>query len=81
MRLCARDQFRGVPRFRTDAASMPCSLGEFHPTRPENVSAMRDAIEAGNKTTTVDRTVRSAGRDTENSDRPASNGNDQAQAP
>ncbi|MCE2459572.1 MAG: hypothetical protein J4F38_02170 [Pseudomonadales bacterium] len=70
MRLCARDQFRGLPRFRPDAASMPCTLGDFHPTRPENVTAIRDALEAGNKTTTVDRTVRSAGRDTENGDKP-----------
>ena len=61
MRLCARDQFRGVPRFRPDAPSMPCMLGEFRPTRPENVTAIRDAMEAGQQTTTVDRTVRSAG--------------------
>ena len=62
MRLCARDQFRGLPRFRPDGSSMPCTLGEFHPTRPENVTAIRDALEADHKTTTVDRTVRSAGR-------------------
>ena len=72
MRLCARDQFRGLPRFRPDASSMPCTLGEFHPTRPENVTAIRDALEAGHKTTTVDRTVRSAGRDPENGDQPES---------
>ena len=72
MRLCARDQFRGVPRFRPDAPSMPCTLGEFHPTRRENVTAIRDAIEAGQKTTTVDRTVRSAGRETEGGDKPES---------
>ena len=75
MRLCARDQFRGMPRFRPDAPSMPCTLGEFHPTRPENVTAIRDALEAGQKTTTVDRTVRSAGRGTEGGDQPASNDN------
>ena len=79
MRLCARDQFRGVPRFRPDAPSMPCTLGEFHPTRPENVNAIRDALEADQKTTTVDRTVRSAG-DTEGGE-PASNGNGQKPAP
>ena len=61
LRLCARDQFRGLPRFRPDASSMPCTLGEFHPTRRENVTAIRDALEAGHQTTTVDRTVRSAG--------------------
>lgn len=72
MRVCARDQVRGKPRFRTDAPSMPCSLGEFHPTRPENVTAIRDALEAGQKTTTVDRTVRSAGRGTEGGDTPES---------
>lgn len=75
MRLCARDQFRGVPRFRPDAPSMPCTLGEFHPTRSENVAAIRDAIEAGRKTTTVDRTVRSAGRDTEGGVESESDGN------
>ena len=75
MRLCARDQFRGVPRFRPDAPSMPCTLGEFHPTRPENITAIRDALEAGQKTTTVDRTVRSAGRETEGGDQPESDGN------
>ena len=64
MRLCARDQFKGEPRFRLDTASMPCTLGEFHPTRPQNVAAIRDALEAGQRTTTVDRTVRSAGRGT-----------------
>ena len=69
MRVCARDQIRGVSRFRTDAASMPCSLGEFHTTRPENVTAIREALEAGQKTTTVDRTVRSAGRETEGGDK------------
>ncbi|MDE0441852.1 MAG: hypothetical protein OXL38_06995 [Gammaproteobacteria bacterium] len=81
MRLCARDQFRGVPRFRPEAPSMPCTLGEFHPTRPENVTAIRDAIEAGQQTTTVDRTVRSAGRETEGGDKPESNGNGQRLAP
>ena len=81
MRLCARDQFRGKPRFRPEAASMPCTLGEFHATRPENVTAIRDALEAGHKTTTVDRTVRSAGRDTQSGDKPASNGNRQELAP
>ncbi len=68
MRLCARDQFTGVPRFRPDTNSMPCTLGDFHPTRPENVAAIRDALEAGQRTTTVDRTVRSAGRDTQDAD-------------
>ena len=72
MRVCARDQVRGVSRFRTDAPSMPCSLGEFHPTRPENLTAIRDALEAGQKTTTVDRTVRSAGRETDGGDKPES---------
>lgn len=72
MRLCARDQFRGLPRFRPDGSSMPCTLGEFHPTRPENVTAIRDALEAGHKTTTVDRTVRSAGRDKDNGAKPES---------
>lgn len=81
MRLCARDQFRGVPRFRPDAPSMPCTLGEFHPTRRENVSAIRDALEAGQKTTTVDRTVRSAGRETEGGDKPESSGNGPNLAP
>lgn len=74
MRLCARDQFRGTPRFRPDAPSMPCTLGEFHATRRENVNAIRDAIEAGQKTTTVDRTVRSAGREPESGDQPESDG-------
>lgn len=68
MRLCARDQFRGEPRFRPDGSSMPCSLGEFHPTRPENVTAIRDALEAGQKTTTVDKTVRSAEQGTESTE-------------
>ena len=72
MRLCARDQFRASRVFRPDVPSIPCTLGEFHPTRSENVNAIRDALEAGQKTTTVDRTVRSAERDTEGGDKPES---------
>ena len=74
LRVCARDQFRGVPRFRPDAPSMPCQLGEFHPTRADNVTAIRDALEAGQKTTTVDRTVRSAGRGPEGGSQSETNG-------
>ncbi len=81
MRLCARDQFRGLARLRPDGSSMPCTLGEFHSMRTENVTAIRDALEAGHKTTTVDRTVRSAGRDPANGSQPESKGNRQELAP
>ena len=72
MRLCERDQFSGQPRFRLDAPSMPCSLGRFHPTNSDNIAAMRDALDASQRTKTVDRTVRSAGRGTEGGDAPES---------
>ena len=65
MRLCARDQFRGVPRFQGEADSMPCTLGDFNPMRPENVAAMRDALDANQRTSTVSKTVRSAEGDAE----------------
>ena len=68
MRLCERDQFRGVPRFRPETSSMPCALGMFHATHPDNVAAMRDALKANQRTKTVGRTVRSAGHETEGGD-------------
>lgn len=74
MRLCERDQFSGQPRFRLDAPSMPCSLGRFHPTNPDNLAAMRDALEANHRTKTVNRTVRSAGREAETGKPESDNG-------
>ena len=57
MRLCARDRFRGVSRFQNDVPSMPCSLGDFHHVRSENIGAIRDAFEARGRTSTVAKTV------------------------
>ena len=65
MRLCERDQFSGSPRFGPDTPSIPCSLGKFHGMPKENISAIRDALDVGHKTSTVDRTVRSAGQGSE----------------
>ena len=72
MRLCERDQFSGQPRFRLDAPSMPCSLGRFHATTSDGITAIRDALEASQRTKTVKRTVRSADRGTERSEAPES---------
>ena len=69
MRLCSRDRFRGEPRFRGGTESMPCSLGVFQRTSPENVAAIRDALGAIQRTATVSETVRSAER-TEDGDGP-----------
>lgn len=57
MRLCARDRFRGTPRTRGGAGSMPCMLGDFHRVPSNSVGAIRDAIQASERTTTVKRTV------------------------
>jgi len=69
MRYCARDRFRGVPQFGADVVSMPCTLGEFHSVDPENLSAIRDALEARDRTTTVSRTTE-GGDQAEQSGRP-----------
>ena len=65
MRVCSRDQFRGTSRFRDQGESMPCTLGEFHRTRPANIAAIRDALEANHRTKTVEKTVRAAERESE----------------
>ena len=57
MRLCSRDRFRGLPRLRGGAGSMPCVLGDFHRVAAESVGAIHDAIQASERTTTVKRTV------------------------
>ena len=59
MRLCSRDRFRGLPRLRGGAGSMPCVLGDFHRVAAESVGAIHDAIQASERTTTVKRTVES----------------------
>ena len=60
MRLCARDRFRGTPRTRGGMGSMPCFLDDFHLVPADSVGAIRDAIQASERTTTVNRTVGSA---------------------
>ena len=59
MRLCSRDRFRGLPRLRGGAGSMPCVLGDFHRVASDSVGAIHDAIQASERTTTVKRTVES----------------------
>lgn len=61
MRVCARDRFRGRPRTRGGVPSMPCLLGDFHRVPANSVGAIRDAIRASERTTTVNRTVGSVG--------------------
>lgn len=60
MRLCARDRFRALPRLPGGVGSMPCILGDFHRVASDSVGAIRGAIEASNRTTTVNRTVESS---------------------
>ena len=62
LRLCARDQFRGVSPGSSATRTSICTLGSFERMAPERFHAMRDALIAQQNTKTTARTVRASER-------------------
>ena len=58
LRLCARDQFRGMASGNFGMRTSTCTLGSFQRMTPEHLDAMRDALIAQENTRTITRTVR-----------------------
>ena len=58
-RVCARDQFRGMPRIGTQTGTSFCILGAFHPVEADNLDSIQRALRAGHANPIVAKTVRS----------------------
>ena len=59
-RVCARDQFRGLPRLGTETGTSFCILGAFKPVAVEHLDAIRRALRDGHANPIVAKTVRSS---------------------
>ena len=64
LRICARDQFRGISPGNSAIRTSICTLGTFEQMTPEHFHAMRDALIAQQNTKTTARTVRAPQEET-----------------
>ena len=64
-RVCAGDRITGASRHAIESVGAVCTLGRFLHVSKQQFEAMRDALLAGERNLTVDRTLRSTGPTTE----------------